>query len=329
MRLTALKVLKILKNESDKNHPLTLQKIADRLAEESDLTGNSTRGNRHTARAYIEALQEDDYPIVRTNSGYYIEPDFEDAELRMLIDSVLFSNLPLDTAEKLIEKLKKLGNKRFKPKVRHVYNLSSLKRSDNEQIMSSIDIISDAISLHKKISFTYNSYGTDFLLHPRSSEPYKVSPYQMVTTNGRYYLISNTEGHDNISHYRIDRMTDVKMLNEPARELLSESNPITDCIGGLNLPKHLAEHIYMFSGETISVKFWTDDFMMDCLIDWFSKDFRILKEQDNTILVEVNVNEQAIKYWIMQFGEFVEVVTPVSLREKIYDNAKKIMNAHH
>ena len=124
-------------------------------------------------------------------------------------------------------------------------------------------------------------------------------------------------------------MTDVKMLNEPARELLSESNPITDCIGGLNLPKHLAEHIYMFSGETISVKFWTDDFMMDCLIDWFSKDFRILKEQDNTILVEVNVNEQAIKYWIMQFGEFVEVVTPVSLREKIYDNAKKIMNAHH
>ena len=65
MRLTALKVLEILREESDKRHPLTLQKIASRLAEEFNATGNSTRGNRHTARAYVEALQENVYPIVR------------------------------------------------------------------------------------------------------------------------------------------------------------------------------------------------------------------------------------------------------------------------
>ena len=328
MRLAALKVLEILREESDKRHPLTLQKIANRLAEEFDSTGNSTRGNRHTARAYVEALQENDYPIVRTSKGYYLEPDFEDGELRMLIDSVLFSNLPHVTAKKLIEKLKKLGNKRFKPKVRHVYNLSALKRSDNEQILNSIDVISDAISTHKKISFIYNSYGIDFELHPRRDDPYKISPIQMVTTNGRYYLIANTDGHDNISHYRIDRMTDVKMLDEPALELLSQSNPVTDCVGGLNLPKHMAEHIYMFSGKSIHVKFWTNDFMMDCLVDWFGKDFCILQNQDDAILVEVNVNEHAIKYWIMQFGEYVEVVTPVTLREEIFKTAEKIMDAH-
>ena len=328
MRLTALKVLEILRYGSDKRHPLTLQKIASRLAEEFDSTGNSTRGNRHTARAYVEALQENDYPIVRTNRGYYLEPDFEDSELRMLIDSVLFSNLPHNTAKKLIEKLKKLGNKQFKLKVRHVYNLSSFKRSDNEQIMNSIDVISDAIGTHKKISFIYNSYGTDFKLHPRRKEPYKVSPFQMVTTNGRYYLITNTDGYDNISHYRIDRMTDVKILDEPALELLSKNNPITDCVSGLNLPKHMAEHIYMFSGKSIRVKFWTDTFMMDCLVDWFGRDFRILQNQDDAILVEVNVNEHAIKYWIMQFGEYVEVVTPVTLREEIFKTAEKIMNAH-
>ena len=328
MRLTALKVLEILREESDKRHPLTLQKIASRLAEEFDSTGNSTHGNRHTARAYVEALQENDYPIVRTSRGYYIEPDFEDGELRMLIDSVLFSNLPHSTAKKLIDKLKKLGNKRFKPKVRHVYNLSSLKRSDNEQIMNSINVISDAISTHKKISFLYNNYGTDFKLHPRRIEPYKVSPFQMVTANSRYYLIANTDGHDNISHYRIDRMTDVKMLDEPALELLSQNNPITDFVGGLNLPKHMAEHIYMFSGKSIRVKFWTAEFMMNCLVDWFGKDFRILKNQDGRILIEVTVNEHAIKYWIMQFGEFVEVVTPVTLREEIFKTAEKIMNAH-
>ena len=328
MRLTALKVLEVLKSESDKNHPLTLQKIADKLAEKFDSTGNSTRGNRHTVRAYIEALQESDYPIVRTSRGYYLEPDFEDSELRMLIDSVLFSNLPHDTAKNFIEKLKKLGNKRFKPKVRHVYNLSSLKHSDNEQIMNSIDVISDAISTHKKISFVYSNYGTDFKLHPRRDKPYKISPFQMVTANSRYYLIANTDGHDNISHYRIDRMTDVKMLDEPARELLNQNNPITDFVGNLNLPKHMAEHVYMFSGKSIRVKFWTYEFMMNCLVDWFGKDFHILKNQDDRILIEVTVNEHAIKYWIMQFGEFVEVVMPVTLREEICKTAEKIMNAH-
>ena len=327
MRLTALKVLEILKNDSDENHPLTQKRIAKALAEEFDPVGNSTHGNRHTVRAYIEALQESDYPIVQTSKGYYLEPDFEDGELRMLIDSVLFSNLPHDIAKKLIEKLKNLGGKRFKPKVRHVYNLSSLKRSDNDQILKSIDIISDSVIAHKKISFVYNSYGTDFLLHPRRNVPYKVSPFQMVMAGSRYYLIANTDGHDNISYYRIDRMTDVKILDEPVRELRG-GNSVTDCVGGLNLPKHMAEHIYMFSGESIRVKFWTQEFMMNCLVDWFGKDFQILKNQDGRILVEVKVNKYAIKYWIMQFGEFVEVVTPVTLRDEIFRTAEKIMDAH-
>ena len=68
--------------------------------------------------------------------------------------------------------------------------------------------------------------------------------------------------------------------------------------------------------------------MMDCLVDQFGKDFNILKNQDGRILIEVTVNEHAIKYWIMQFGEFVEVVTPVTLREEIYKTAKEIMDAH-
>ena len=68
------------------------------------------------------------------------------------------------------------------------------------------------------------------------------------------------------------------MLDEPALELLNQNNPITDFVGNLNLPKHMAEHIYMFSGKSIRVKFWTHDFMMNCLVDWFGKDFHILKK---------------------------------------------------
>ena len=53
MRLTALKVLEILREESDKRHPL--QKIADKLAEEFDSTGSAIRGNP-TATSSVKSI---------------------------------------------------------------------------------------------------------------------------------------------------------------------------------------------------------------------------------------------------------------------------------
>ena len=47
----------------------------------------------------------------------------------------------------------------------------------------------------------------------------------------------------------------------------------------------MAEHIYMFSGESIRVKFKTYDWMMDSLIDWFGKDFNILQRDDDKIYI--------------------------------------------
>ena len=65
--------------------------------------------------------------------GYYLaEREFEDAELRMLIDSVLFSkNLTQKQARTLIDKLRAKGNKYFPAKVSHISNLPEMQHSDN------------------------------------------------------------------------------------------------------------------------------------------------------------------------------------------------------
>ena len=71
----------------------------------------------------------------------------------------------------------------------------------------------------------------------------------MAATNGRYYLICNYDKYDTLSNYRIDRITGIKMLDEnrkPVRELKERE---------INLPKHMAEHLYMFAGESIHAKF--------------------------------------------------------------------------
>lgn len=146
----------------------------------------------------------------------------------------------------------------------------------------------------------------------------------MAATNGRYCLICNTDNHDNISHYRIDKMTEVKMLKTPAKP----KKQIAEFVGGFNLPKHMAEHIYMFSGASIFVKFWAENFMVDALVDWFGKDFKILQKTDEKILILVKVNETAMKFWAMQYGEYIEIVSPESLRTEIRLTAKEIFEKH-
>ena len=52
-------------------------------------------------------------------SDWYLERDFTDAELRLLIDSLLFSrHIPYSQCKTLIEKLENLSNRYFKSRVK-------------------------------------------------------------------------------------------------------------------------------------------------------------------------------------------------------------------
>lgn len=311
-------ILEILEEYSDANHHLTQQEILRLLRLNYDM-----ECDRRSVKTNVLSLKELGYEIsMEDGDGYYlVSRDFEDAELRMLIDSVLFSsNLTQTQAKNLIEKLKKQSNRYFSAKVSHVSNLPELHHGDNKQLMYVLDTINDAISEKKKISFVYNNYGTDFKLHSRRSEPYIVNPYQMVANKGRYYLICNYDKYDDISHFRLDKMTQVKILDEPVKPM----KQVHGLEQGLNLPKHMAEHIYMFSGQSVRVKLRTDSDTVSELIDWFGKDFRITEESDGKILVSLLINEQAMFYWALQYGPYVEVLEPESLRSKLRDAVAKM-----
>ena len=141
------------------------------------------------------------------------------------------------------------------------------------------------------------------------------------------YLIANTDGHDNISHYRIDKMKNVSITGENS---VSTRNIKETANGGLNLPRHMAEHLYMFGGESILVKFWIHESITDSLVDWFGtgQNYKILQIQDNRFLIEVKINYAAMKFWAMQFSEYVEIVTPTNLREELKNVAQRMLNQY-
>ena len=315
-------ILEILREYSDQEHRLTQQEIIRLLKSNYDM-----ECDRRSIKNNVMCLKELGYEISMEDGYYLLEREFDDAELRMLIDCVLFSkNLTQKQAKTLIEKLKGMGNRYFSAKVNHVSNLPELHHGDNKQLLYVLDTINEAISQHKKISFVYNMYGSDFKLHPKREEKYVVNPYQMAVNNGFYYLIGNYDKYDDISHYRLDKMTCVEMLPEKVKP----QNQVTGLEQGLNLPKHMAEHIYMFSGESVAINMLVDESIKNELVDWFGKDFHVIeKRRDNQILVRLKCNEQAFFYWALQYGPYVEVLEPVALRSKIAEAVSEMYEKYH
>ena len=307
-------ILEILRKYTDEDHALSQQEIIRLL----DIN-YGMECDRRSVKNNILSLKELGYDISMEKGYRLLSREFDDSELRILIDSVLFSkSISTRQARGLIDKIRNLASNYFNAKVSQVSNLPELNRTINKQAMYSLDAVNDAIAGKKKISFTYNEVGTDFRLHPKREITYIVNPYQIVANNGRFYLISNYDKYDNVTHFRIDKMTDVRILDEKAKPMTK----IPELEKGLNLPKHMAEHIYMFSGESVTADIKTTPDMMSELVDWFGTDFRISEKCDDFIVARIRCNYSALRFWALQYGPYVEILSPEKLREQLRNDIR-------
>lgn len=324
-------ILEILRNYSDDDHHLTQQEIIRKLKSDYGVE----KIDRRSVKANVKSLADMGYDIGGIDDediekdGYYLSSrEFEDGELRLLIDSVLFSKtFSSSLAKKLIEKLKGFGNIYFDAKVSHVMTTPLLHRTDNKSVLYSVSDINDAIDMKKKISFHYSRYGTDLKMHDQGKE-YIMNPYQMVASNGHYYLLGNIDKHDDVTYYRIDKMSKVTILDEKVKP----QKDVKGIDGHLDLPKHMAEHIYMLYGDVVTAKIKANTSyigMMDTLVDWFGNDFKIVEKSDDEVIISVNCNESALFYWALQYGTLVEVLSPESLRSKLADAISMMNDKYH
>jgi hypothetical protein len=79
-------ILEILRQYTDENHSLTQQEIIKLLNKNYDMPCD-----RRSVKANVLSLKELGYDIGMEDGYRLISREFDDAELRILIDSVLFS----------------------------------------------------------------------------------------------------------------------------------------------------------------------------------------------------------------------------------------------
>ena len=327
-------ILDILKNYTDENNRLSQKQIMDILEKDYNMKVDRKAVKRNLLNLLDSGHNIEYNESVRTNkngeeeimySGWYLLRDFSDAELRLLVDSLLFSkHIPYNQCKELIGKLEGLSNRYFKTKVGYIRNLPE-NMPKNKQLFYTIEVLDEAIGENKQVSFKYNVYDIDKKMHPRKNSKgedreYIVNPYQMAATNGRYYLICNLEGYDSISNYRMDRITDIKML----RTKITDSKQSKGIASRLDLPRHMAENIYMFGGESVRVQMRAKRYIVNDILDWFGKDVTFTDADENEVTASVRVSEEAMFYWSMQYGEHIEILEPKNLRERIKNVAVEI-----
>ena len=313
-KLALLRILQILHKYSDLQHPLTQEKIAYYLDSEYGIVIERKAISRN-----ISFLMDADVEIGHCRDGYYLETrEFEDTELKLLVDSVLCNqNITAKHSADLIEKLCKLSNKYFRSHVKNVYAVKDWNKSDNAALFLNIEMIDMAINEGKQVQYDYNKYGKDKKLHKSSFQ--RATPYQLILHNQRYYLMGYSEYWGNMIFHRLDRITNIKIYDAPAYPL----KKIPGYESGIDYKKISTTMPYLHSDKPERVEMLADAWVIDQVVDWFGKDLAVRETYDpEKIIISLWANPYAMSLWALQYVNYIEVISPAHLRTKIREFLK-------
>ena len=184
--------------------------------------------------------------------GLYYNRTFTYDEINSIIEGIL-STKTLDTksAARLIEKVEQnLTTKFYKKGPKQVCKVMEPELADRKQLSANLLTIQRAIDNNVQISFWFNGYTCQKKLEPVREKKDTVSPYYIVASGGRYYLLAckevviKGEPVRNMSIWRIDLMTDIEIPG--AKEEVEKK-------GWPRIPKKDVENLPMT---------WTDDFQL-------------------------------------------------------------------
>ena len=357
-KLLILYILDILQKYTDEEHRLSQKEIMDILKREYEMTVDRKAVKRNLLNlieygsnieyrevSRKEIFRKKDLASDEDTSDYvdkeisedhllwtdfYLKQKFTNEELRLLVDSLLFSkHIPYSQAKDLIAKLESLSNIYFKSRSQYIYPLS-VDRTDNKQVFYNINVLDEAIRKKRKVLFEYAEYHTDKKMHLKKREDgsvreYVVTPYQMAAQEGKYYLICNYDKYDDISNYRVDRIRNIQILEEKGKpfETLKWSGHQP-----MNLNEYMKEHVYMYSSENAFVKFRIVKAMISDVIDLFGKEVNFSEETDTHESVSVHVNERAAEQFAKNYAPDVVILQPKRLRDKLRDDLRKSREAY-
>lgn len=312
LKLKLVKIWEILSQETDEEHPMGTTELLKKLKE------MGIPCDRRTLYADIEALNACGYEILcrrSTSNMYYVmDRKFSIGEIRMLMDAVQASGFITDKqTERFVEKLAFLAGSRRGEALKDNIVAFNGTKTDNPSTYYNVEIITEAIQNNKKVKFTYFDFDTQHKkVYRREGKFYYINPYALVMDNNNYYFLGYDIYHDNMMHYRVDRMAQVQVSRHDKEELKGFDK--------FDIKKYKKQLFGMYSGETQEVKIRVDKKLLDVVFDVFGVDTKFIKIDENIyeFTAEVQLSPQFYG-WCCSFGDKLKVVAPSAVVNELKD----------
>lgn len=299
-----LYIEKMFREESDELHALTVAGIQEKL-ERLGITAE-----RKALYSDIETLRDIlgmDICSDKNGTYYLASRDFEFEELQLLADAVACSKfISEEKSRALIGKIAHLTSNFRANELQRSVIVANRVKTVNKKIYYSINKIHEAIENGRKITFHYFNYDIKKRKIFRNADGrYTMSPYHLAWEDENYYCIGFYEKYNSVSNFRVDRMEDVEVSDEPA--IISED---------FNLAEYTRKIFGMFAGkETIRIKLRFDNSLTSVVMDKFGSDITMHKLDENNFYISKDINVSPTFYgWLFQLGVKAEIIEPLSAR---------------
>lgn len=214
-KLKLLFLLQILQEYTDDEHGLSVNELIEKLAE------RSINAARKSVYSDLDVLRDAGFDIEVRRQPYPVYAlhsralDIE--EMILLVDAV--QSCPFLTEEMtdtLIAKIGATASTGQRDMLARRIDVPGRVKMQNESVFENLDVIQHAMRVRRQVRFHYFKYDAKKnkeLQH--GGDYYTCAPIRLVYRGGYYYLITYNEKHEDWVNYRVDRMVDVEVTEDP------------------------------------------------------------------------------------------------------------------
>ena len=250
-------------------------------------------------------------------------------ELEIIVECVASANfISRPEAEDLIKSLKRFCSDYQAESLTSEYIVAERPKYTEKKMMKYLRKIKAAIKSNQKISFIYTRHNPNKITdteNRRKGKRYIVSPFKVVLSNGNHYLIGYDDTYHQIKPYRIDRMDDVKPLDEPRDG--------EDKFKRMGISDYAKQTFGMFIGgkaDRITIRF--ENSLLDAMLERFPRGggTEYTKIDDKHFTVRTFIVESENFYgWVCGLGEKAIITDPPETVERFKSYLRKITERYN
>ena len=198
----------------------------------------------------------------------------------------------------------------------HIYNRI---KADNDAIYANVDALHEAIRKNRQIGFKYCEWTVrKELVQKKNGAEYVVSPWALTWDDENYYLVGYEEASEKIKHYRVDKMQEIRVKDEPrlGKERFKD----------FDLAAFARKTFGMYGGEDRKITLEGENHLAGVVIDRFGTDvmMRPYDREHFHASVTVTISPQFFG-WLAGIGKGIKICRPEDVREEYREYLRGII----